>query len=213
MSKNAWSTGYRFVAVAALAVGASSAVTGTAAANDGATAHTGCPSAVATGATGCHKAAETKSEKRRPGYGRAWANRPNQEWVRRLDASVILRQLRRGGSGLPMTDQAGLAASRGVGNPIPLRVDPRLARLPGTPSSGTLAAAPSLPNDAHELIVSGSLTERTPKKVNTTEVTAVVRDLPNTVDSATNTKLGDLLRVGDDSGGLLNPAASMITGR
>lgn len=208
MSKNAWSTGYRFVAVAALAVGASSAVTGTAAANDGATGHTGCPKAVAKKATGCHDSAGRKAKpaKRRSDYGRAWQNRPRQEeWLRRLDASVILRHLRRGG-GLPMTDQAGFAASRGLGNPIPLRVDPRLARLPDASPSGTLAAAPSLP-DARELIVNGRLAERTPRTVKETEVTAKVREVQRTVGTVTDARLGDLLRIDDQ--GLLAPAVTI----
>src|SRR5690606_19186977 len=101
---------------------------------------------------------------------------------------------------------AGLAASRGLGNPIPLRVDPRLARLPDASPSGTLAAAPSLP-DARELIVNGRLAERTPRTVKETEVTAKVREVQRTVGTVTDARLGDLLRIDDQ--GLLAPAVTI----
>ena len=84
MSKNAWSTGYRFVAVAALALGASGALTGTAAANDGATGHTGCPKAVAKKATGCHDSAGRKAK---PAWSVIGSPPPRRRCRRMTDAS------------------------------------------------------------------------------------------------------------------------------
>jgi len=205
MSKNAWSLGCRFVAVAALAIGASSALAGTAAANDGAKESAACPSAAT---TGCHKA-QTKSKKR-PGYGRAHVNRPVNrpaEWAERrsLGTYLILESLRRNGGAWPLTDPFGLAASRGVTSPVPLRVNPQAAAQRSAAAPGTLAAAPSLPD---ELTVRGGLIEQVRREVRTAEVEATVRDVPKVVLKTTD-DLGELLRRADNGSGLLNPASSV----
>lgn len=141
MSKNAWSIGCRFVAVAAFALGASGAVAGTAVANDGAAGTAGaaetvgtagCPRTATLGSTGCHRAEEAGG-RRGPGYGRPHG-RPGPSYRDRA-IEVIIRNLSGNRTGVPLTDPFGFAASRGLAAPLPLRVDPRTVALPGTSSS------------------------------------------------------------------------------
>lgn len=219
MSKNAWSFGCRFVAVAALAIGASSALAGTAAANDGTRESAGCPSAAsAGGSAGCHKAEKSEKSRTRPDdYGRSHhrpvQHRPVQRFEERsLGAFVIIESMRKVGSGgWPLTDPFGLAASRGLDSPMPLRIDPRAVTRPVAAAPGTLSTAPSLP-DPYRLTVAGRVVERTPREIRKAEVEAKLRDLPKVVVKTTD-ELGVLLDKAD-AGKLLTPAANVpVLGR
>lgn len=229
MSKNAWSFGCRFVAAAALAIGASCAVTGTAAANDGGEVRTGCQKAASTSsmgstgskgsavATGCRK---RKKKDRRPDHTnrRGHSDRPaydrwqeqqqrdhrSQDTLGRL-LNVQNLNLGRQGGGLPLADGFGLAASRGVARQMTMRLDPTLRTMPGWSSASALSPLP-----ADGTILAGRVVNaKDPQSALTAEVSTSVRTVTETTSKVTRSDFGSLLSTAD-RGDLLTPASAML---
>ncbi len=228
MSKNAWSFGGRFVAAAALAIGASCAVTGTAAANDGGEVRAGCQKAASTGsmgstgskgsavATGCRK----RKKDRRPDHTnrRGHSDRPTYDrWQEQQQRdhrtqdtlgkllSVQNLNLGRQGGGLPLADSFGLAASRGITRQATMRLDPTLRPMPGWSAASALSPLP-----ADGTILAGRVVNaKDPQSALTAEVTTSVRTVTETTSKVTRSDFGSLLSTAD-RGDLLTPASAVL---
>ncbi|MEV5412448.1 hypothetical protein AB0K60_26895 [Thermopolyspora sp. NPDC052614] len=226
MSKNAWSFGCRFVAAAALAIGASCAVTGTAAANDGGEVRTGCQKTSArsmgsTGpkgsavSTGCRK--RKKKDRRpdltdrrnrydRPSHGQ-WQEQRETRMQDTLGRLLSVQSLNLGSQsgGLPLADGFGFAASRGITRQVTMRLDPTLRTMPGWSSSSVLSPLP-----ADGTILAGRVVNaREPQSALTAEVSTSVRTVTETTSKITRSDFGSLLSTAD-RGDLLTPASSML---
>lgn len=231
MPKNAWSLGGRFVALAALAIGASCAVTGAAAANDGGgEARTDCRKSVSAQlqgmkgsavSTGCPKRKKKKKNRRADRPVRVdrtdRSTTPNHQRPRHRNEYGTLGRLLNGGAlnlsrqggGLPLADDFGLAASRGLTRQMPLRLDPTLSKVPGWSATRALAPLPAAAPTDSTILAGRVINAKDPQSAVKAEVTTQVRTVSETAEKITRSEFGELLSAAD-SGSLLGPASSVL---